>query len=281
MMTFLEAMPIGNAVRVFLSPPAGAENWVVLRNTTGIFSAYNDPTATQVFAGSNLTIDNVFMDTDALVNGNTYYYGDFSYNGTVWTAGTVMSVDPASTYTDQSVDMLVFLRTRIQAALTAEIARGLLTLPPDNTKGITVLNAPPLFETTTFPVVTVHLLKDAPEERFIGEQLIPDTDTAGVWQEGEGWLSRWTLAVVGWTLNPDERIALRQSLKRIVIGNLPIFNAVGAVQVDFSMEDVDLVTGYPAPVYQAMGTFTCLAPSLVTDNVGSITSVTATGSAEG
>lgn len=125
--------------------------------------------------------------------------------------------------------------------------------------------APPLFDETTFPVVTIHCTQDASGERAIGENMLGEQfdALADEWDISEGWLSRWDIQIIGWALNPDARIALRKVLKAIVIGNLPVFDAAGMVQVDFSQGDAEDFESFAAPVYQTMGRLTCMAPSAV------------------
>jgi hypothetical protein len=125
------------------------------------------------------------------------------------------------------------------------------------------LNAPPVFEETNWPVITVHVASDGSGERAIGDLIFPDAfdPVAGLWNESQGWLARVQLTVVGWSKNPDERIALRKALRKIVIGNLEVFDSVGMIAIDFSQSDVDELSAYPAPVYQSMCSFSCEAPA--------------------
>lgn len=273
MIEMLEPLSVGNAVRVVLSPPAGSLYWNVLRNTTGVFPSATDPNSTLVFQGS----DAAPVDTTGLVNGTKYYYNAFYWNGTTWTADTASSCTPNATYQDSSTDVLSVVRDRIDAGLQVEVARG--TLVPQS-GAIQVLTAPPVFQDTRWPVVTVHLLSEAPVVRGLGELVETDSfdTTAHLWDESEGWMARVQLAVIGWSQNPDERIALRQALRRLIVANLPVFDANGMLEIEFSQQDVDAISGeYPAPVYQSAGTFTCLAPVIVGDQVDAITDVQVTG----
>ena len=176
-------------------------------------------------------------------------------------------------YVDYSVDSLSLVRDRLAAGLAVEVARG--TLIP-STGAIPVLTAPPQFDDTRWPMVSVHLVSESPSERSIGEMLVSDSfdQDANQWTESEGWLANVQIAVIGWSMNPDERIALRKAIRRVVIGNLSVFDAAGMVTPEFSIQDVDSVAGeYPAPVYQAAGTFTCQAPVVVGDQVEPIVDV--------
>lgn len=268
----LQPLSVGNAIRVILDPPDGSLYWRILRNTTGTFSGEADPSSMLVYEG----VENFAVDTGSLQNGTPYYYCAFYWNGSTWAADTAASCTPNATYQDSSTDVLSVVRDRIDAGLQVEIARG--TLVPQSGE-IKVLTAPPFFQDTRWPVVTVHLLSEAPAERGLGEVLVPDNFdfSDGEWNEGEGWLARVQLAVIGWSENPDERISLRQALRRLIVANLSVFDSKGMIEIEFSQQDVDAISGeYPAPVYQSAGTFTCTAPILVGDQVDEITDVQVT-----
>jgi len=248
---------VGNAIKIFLAPPASAVGWILLRNLSGAFAAQNDPSAATIFSGNGETY---ILDVFALVNGTRYYYGVFYFDGAAWTAGNVVSATPNVSYSDQSVDVLGIVRDRLDVGLQNEIALGTLT-PACGV--IAVLNAPPVFEETNWPVITVHVASDGSGERAGGDLIFPDAfdPVAGLWNESQGWLARVQLTVVGWSKNPDERIALRKALRKIVIGNLEVFDRVGMIAIDFSQSDVDELSAYPAPVYQSMCSFSCEAPA--------------------
>ncbi len=273
MISMIQPLPVGNALRVYLLPPAGALANIVLRNTTGTFAGYNDPTATQVYQGTQ----NSVLDYQGLDNGTTYYYADFYLVGGSWVAGNVVSAVPASTYVDASTDALTLVRDRISAGMQAEVAAGSL-VPKSGL--IRVLTAPPVFDDTLWPVVVVHVESDGSDQRAIGEEIgasMPDPVT-GTWADSEGWQARVQLSVTGYSLNPDERISLRQAIRRVILANLPVFNSAGMTEVSFSQQDVEDFTSYGAPVYFTTGTFSCLSPAAVSDAVPAVTDVTVTSS---
>jgi hypothetical protein len=274
MIAMLEPLSVGNAVRVILSPPVGMLYWNVLRNTTGTFPSATDPNSVLVSQGNESSV----VDTTGLVNGTKYYYCAFYWNGSVWTADTPASVTPNATYQDGSTDALSVVRDRLAAGLAVEISRGALT---PLSGAIQVLTAPPVFQDTRWPVVTVHLLSETPAERALGEVFpapAQDITASALWDESEGWLARVQLAVIGWSQNPDERIAIRQALRRLVVANLSVFDSKGMIEIEFTQQDVDAVSGeYPANVYQSAGTFTCMAPVIVGDQVGEFSDVQVTG----
>ncbi|HET8550858.1 MAG TPA: hypothetical protein VFM97_00090 [Gammaproteobacteria bacterium] len=279
MIQLIQALHAGNALKLFLDPPDDASYWRVLRKTTDDIAGADDAAALKVYEGSDAPV----LDIDGLDNGTTYYYQVFYRIGDAWQASNVQSGVPATDYTDHNVDVLVLLRERLRAGLAVEVARGVLKpRRQDNSPRdcIDVLNAPPVFEETPWPVVTVHLIKDAPSEFFLGQTVAPDEAIDGGIEEYDGYFDRWHLKVMGWSLNPDERIRLRQAMKRIVLANTDVFAAEGLTEMQFDLEDAEAISGeYPAPVYQVAGTFTCLAPAFIgaTDDAITAVDVTATG----
>ncbi|HEX7642015.1 MAG TPA: hypothetical protein VF450_19540 [Noviherbaspirillum sp.] len=263
MISQIVPLAVGNALQVFLAPPADALSWRLLRNQSGTFVSQTDPAAVCLYSGNDLT---EVMDSDSLVNGTPYCYCVFYCDGTQWVPSAVAWSTPSSTYEDQSVDVLSIVRDRFDCGLQNEIVLG--TLSPSS-GAIAVLNAPPVFEETSWPVVTVHVTSDGSGERGLGELLFPDEfdPVSTRWTEAQGWLARVQLTIVGWSKNPDERIALRKALRKIVLGNLEVFDSAGMIHIDFSQQDVDELASYPAPVYQVMCTFSCEAPASVSKTV--------------
>lgn len=267
MINLLQVLPVGNAIRVFVSPPPGTVRWRVLRRTADAFTGFDDAGALLVYQGESVEV--AALDFEGLINGTLYWYKPYYWDGTAWTEAPAESTTPQSSFESGGVDVLSFVRDRISLGLKAEIARSRLTA--DRTGKIHCLNAPPQFDDSPWPVVTIHLDQDMPSERGLGEDLNDDQEVDAGWNVTEGWISRVDLTIVGWSLNPDQRIALRLALKRIIQANLPVFDAAGLAKIEFQQRDVDAVSGeYPAPVYQSMNSFSCLVPSYVTETVGAI-----------
>lgn len=267
MITMIQPLPIGNALRVFVQPPAGSVVWRVLRKASSTFLGESDPDAVVAYEGD----EKVFIDAAFLINEVMAFYKPFySVDGVVWTAGDVANGTPSSTYEDYTTDVLQVVRERIEAGLLVEIQRGNLV----NEIGyIQVFTAPPSLERDLrFPLVTVHLESESSSgERGIGDNISGDEfDPVGfAWVQSEGWLANVRLTFIGWSLNSDERIELRKALRRIVVGNMALFSDKGIEQIDFEQSDVDSVSGeFGAPMYQVMNTFTCLAPVRVGASTG-------------
>jgi hypothetical protein len=266
--SMITALPIGNAIRILIDPPAGALLWRVLRADGDSFSGESDPAATVVFQGTVISI----VDADCLVNGTHYTYGAFFYDGVQWSASDVAVCTPVASYEDKSTDVLSLVRDRIEVGLQNEVV--LKALSPQS-GFIEVRNAPPAFDDSSWPIVTVHVISDGSGDRALGEDLVGDSvdPLTGNWGEEDGWLARVHLVIVGWSKNPDERIALRKVLRRLVIGNLPVFDAAGMTHIDFQQTDQDEMGAYAVPVYQSVCTFTCNAPAAVGTALDLITDV--------
>lgn len=254
----IHGIAAGSALLLRLSASAGTKAQRLLRNTTGAFSGYNDPAATLL----TTKIVSSFLDY-TVTDGVTYSYQLFAYDGTAWRAdGPVVQAVSAATFQPQGGDALLTVRDRLDLGLEVLRARGVLK----HSKGhIPVLTAPPIKDEVDWPVVTVHLAQDVPQERGIGE--MPEADEFDVlteqWESFEGWLSNVQLTIMGWSYNPDERIALRRAIKSVLIANLAVFNAAGVQQVEVQQSDSEDFQSYGAPVYQVMTTFRCVAPSVV------------------
>src|ERR1700741_696045 len=167
MISTIEPIAAGNALRVFLQPPATAKSWRLLRKAEDSFVDENDPTAVLVYDGD----EKVIVDTASLLNEIPYFYKVFYFDGTSYAPSASQSGTAAARYTDLTVDVLSFVRERIELGLKSEIKRGVLT---HKNKAIPVLTAPPVFEDSVWPLVTVHLQNDAPGERALGEEIVED-----------------------------------------------------------------------------------------------------------
>lgn len=266
----IQPLPIGTALRLFLSPPAGASRWKILRKGADSFSGPDDAAAILVHEGDS----KVVLDARFLRNGIAAFYRPYYWIGGAWQPGATTSGTPAAIYEDASTDVQSIVRQRLEDGLAEEVRRGTLK----NELGyVQVFSAPPqVSDDLRFPLVTVELASEQPAVRGIGEGVIPDAfdPDAFEWADAEGWLSSVSLQVIGWSLNPDERIALRNALRRLVIGNLPVFDDAGMVQIEFSSQDVDLINGeFAAPLYQCLCTFSCMAPAIVRSSVDAIRDV--------
>lgn len=271
MIYMVQPLSVGNALRLYLEPPVSAVRWKILRKGSDSFTGHDDPSAAVIYEGNErVVVDARYLQNEVMAFYRPYYTAD----GATWTAGPTASGTPAATYEEQTSDVLTLLRERLEAGLQVEVQRGNLV----NELGyIQVYTAAPSLERDLkFPLVTLHLEDEEPSVRAVGEMIgVDDFDAiGGDWTETEGWLSNVTVSVIGWSLNGDERIELRKAIRRIIVANLGLFADQGWQQVNLSLRDMDALSGeYSAPVYQVMGTFTCLAPVAVGGHVSPIRTV--------
>lgn len=264
----VRVLPVGNALQLFLEPPANAEFWRVLRKQTDDFTGYDDPNAFVLVDGD----DKAPVDYLGLANGATYFYRAFYWSGSAWVASASASGVPQASYSDASVDVRTLLRERLEAGLKVEVQRGTL----EHEAGlIPVLMAPPVWGEVRWPLVTVHISNEADGQRAIGEHMFEDVQSLddGDYTEGEGYLGNNSYTIIGWSLNPDERHELAKAIRRILVANGQVFAAAGVITPAISIQDVEDFERYAAPVYQAMCTFTCQAPVLVSSQAPDVIDV--------
>lgn len=275
MISFAQSLPVGNAARVVLAPAAGAVKTRVLRKATDTIASAEDPEALVVHDGDG----SFFIDTSTLTNGATFYYQAFDSIDDAWVASPSVSVPILASAGMEGPDVLDLVRDRIEQALKVEVGAGRLR----HERGyIPCLTAPPAFDNVTWPIVSVHMRSDSDQVRALGELVGSDVfdPEDEEWGGGEGWLSAVTIDICGWSLNADERKALRKAIKKAVLGNLPVFDAAGMAQISLSQSDLEDFESYGAPVYQAMNSLQCLAPAVVSASTSSVTDVIAIADCE-
>lgn len=292
MISRAEPLAIGNAIRLYIAPPAGAWRWIVLRKTTddwlappetGDWGASNTYAPNAFYVGDPLPVDpaasvvydgdeRAALDYQALLNGVTYYYRAYYWNGLLWTldAETTVAI-PRATFRDTSPDPIALVRDRLDEGLAVYVARHEL-LPQAGTLQTThidVLIGPPQSKDTRWPVVTVKLASETPAEHAIGCDMGSEWYAASGEDEftgRTGWLSNIAIEVGAWSLNPDERMALHRALRALMVGNLPVFEAAGLQGAAWSPAAIEYLEGeYDAPVYTIAGTLGGLVFSGIDD----------------
>lgn len=270
MISQIVPLSAGNAIRATLQPPAGATRWRLLRKNSDDFTGEGDVAAHVVHDGTA----QVVLDRTNLQNGQAYFYRLYALIGSEWIASDTEAGTPIATYDGVGEDALGLLRDRIEAGLRVEVERGALR---PSSGVVMVRTAPPSTEDARFPIVSVHLNNESADARGIGDELSSSyIGDDGDWYDVTGWHAQTDIAVIAWCLNPDERIALRQSIRRVVQANLELFFEAGLTQVALSFSDVEDFERYDAPMYMAQGRFTCMAPYGVAMPTPAITDVQVT-----
>ncbi len=247
---------VGNALKLYLSPPAAAEYWRILRKGTNDIADPDDPAAVVIYEGDL----NAVTDTNALKNDVMMFYAIFYRVNGAWVAGNTSYGTPSASYVDYSTDVLGLVRDRLEAGLKVEVERGTIL----NDFGyIQVMTSPPVMNTNIgFPLVTLSLEEENPDVLGIGmdttgsyDDLEDELDLAGV-------INTVRLAITGWSLNPDERLVLRQAIRRVILANTDVFAGHGLALPSLSLRNVDAVNGEygDTPLFLVSGDFTCTAP---------------------
>lgn len=261
MISFLKSLPAGNAVQCVLAPLDGASRARVLRKATDDIVDQDDPEALAVFEGEALG----FIDTEKLTNGERYYYRVFRELDGVWAGWPSVSAVPAADPNLFGPDALVVVHDRLEAGLRNAVVAGKLHCEDGF---IQVIKEPVSYsDNTKWPVVSIHPGDDRVAYRGVGEVLEPDEFRAdeGDWADGEGWLSRISMTIIGWSMNGGVRNDLHRTIKQLLIANLSVFEDAGMTEIDLSFSAPDDTESYAAPVYMSVCTFTCVAPAIVRD----------------
>ena len=258
MLAMIYPLHAGNALRLMLMPPSGAVRLRVLRKTSGDFVSVDDPQAVVVYDGQAV---GSLTDFTAVQNGVTLHYMAFYHDGARWSPGGSKSAQAGVRYEDQSVDVPGILRDRLDLGLRQYVARGALK---HRSGHIPVMTASPMYEDTPMPVVTLHVDDDSAAEMGIGDEL----GELGIGDDGmghslDGWLSRYQIQVVAWSLNAEERETLRKAIKAVLLANGPVFEDAGLLQRTLSVSNQEDFTTYAAPVYKVVARFGCLASTAV------------------
>lgn len=282
MISMIQPIAAGNALRLFITPPTGAKYWRILKKGADNFTGEDDGAALIAYEGS----EDVVVDAHvaSLQNGVMKFFKPYyRMEDDSWEAGPTASATPAATYEDNTFDVQSFLRERIEAGLLVEVQRQNLTA---ELGFVQVYTAPPTLEQgLQFPLVTITMDGEDPAERGLGEDIAGEEyDAIGdEWFDSEGWLASVKLSIVGWSLNSDERLELRKALRRIVVANLPVLSSKGIDQIQVSWQDVDAVNGeYDANIFQVLASLSCVVPVQVghasgSDNIINTFEVTANG----
>lgn len=272
MISTIQQIFSGNALRLIIDPPANAKKWRVLRKGSDSFSGHTDTGAIVVHDGDC----RVILDDDSLTNNQPAFYRPYYWDGVTWTPGATKSGTPAATYQESTTDAQWLVRERLERGLAVEVERGNFQTELGY---IQVYTAPPSVDQgVRFPCVTVTLSCETPDERALGEDVIGMEMYDDEYFDSEGWLAQVQLEIVGWTLNSDERIELRKAIRRIIIANLTVFHSHGLAQINPVFQDVDAVSGeFNAPMYQVMCSFSCLAPVRVGANVDPLVNIEVRG----
>ncbi len=273
MILFATAMACGNAVSLLLRPATDSVESRVLRRTDDAFAGHDDSNAVLVREWESDEVDESVVDYADLDNGTAYHYRLYCLVDGEWVvSGDDHIVTPA--YVAEPLysapDVASLVRERMQLGLNAELLAGRLSHELGH---IPVLAVNPSVESVRLPVVTVILELRKADVRGIGEMLIPPEFDGTNWDVTEGWLDRSSVQVAVWALNHEDRLRLRDAVQRVLMLNLPVFDAAGLIEIDITETESSDFESFSAPVYQSVFDFSCLHTALVATQVPPITQV--------
>lgn len=248
MISFIENLPGGNAIRLVVTPEAGTTRWRVLRKTTSSFSGYDDPAA--VLITDSKIIDRTTMydhlDIDNLTNGTSYYYAIYEYDGTDWTAVNAKSIVSQDPITDVSADPFDTVIERIDQGLQAYLTRAGMT---PGLFTIAVRTIPPNLDRDPLPIVTVRVLQNEVIDWALACDVIPDEYLDPDWKENKGWFGKLVVEIRSFSPTSQVRNTLRKALQTVIQSNLSVFPAWGWYGVSFDQRDSEDYKSNNTPVF--------------------------------
>ena len=236
----------------------------ILRKPTNNISGPTDPDATVVYVGAGILCApyrNIYQPVDGITPGqyrqildtvdldyNTqYYYAIYAMD-----SGELSPSDPALVRATtphvsafEEIDILQTLIDYINPYMNAQIVTESLALRPS--QRINVLNGPPLLESATWPMVSVHLDDDHPSEFAVGDIVGSNSPTGDGIVHRRGYMSDVSISVVGWTENPDVRKSLYRNLKGCLISVRQLLENVGLMNIVLSGRYAEDFDNYQMP----------------------------------
>lgn len=261
--TYLSPLSCGNAIRLVVQPTLGEKRWRVLRKEVDDFSGQDDPSAFVVHDGG----ESFLTDSRLIVNGVAYFYVAYGLDAAgVWWGSGVRSAVPQATFTDLGIDVQEIVRERIEVTLASMIERSMVVVSQPS---IPVMSIPFYTQGGALPVVTVLYGGGSSVVRGVGELMSDDDDL--------GWVTAVTLEISLWTLNAQERNALRRALETAIAANLGVFEDQGIMLPEVqAVQDMEDTQSMNAPIYQTVIRFGCQVATAVTDEYGVISDVIST-----
>lgn len=254
MIIFIENVGPGSAIRIIVNPETGTGivRVKIIRNTTGVFIGPTDSNSELVDDRSVNSKESQygFVDINNLEDGTRYYYACYQYNGTSWIASNAKSIISERTMYTVGEDPYLNIISRVDLGLKGEIKDKTYI---SSTGEVPVVTIPPDRNFTNFPTVSIKVVSDEAADWSISNVIIPDKYLSPDWEESVGYFGRMVMEIRGWCNNADNRISLRQSLRRIVQSNLPVWGELGLFNITWSQRDSENYNTFNTPVYSTIG----------------------------
>ncbi len=251
----------GGAVHLVLCPPVGATQLVVLRRHDDAFNDdfTQDQSSVVIYRGG---ITNSILDWQGILPCVPHWYKPFYYVNNEWQSAAAQSITPTIETHPPLGDSLDVVRERVEIGLNALVAARHLHHPRQR---FHVLTAPPQMDDVVFPCVAVYLSRNNQEEQFVGSFI-----SEGKWDNNQvhgiyGGLGRYSVQIITFSLNHDERRLLRLSLRDILIANRDLFESLGMYEMQYNFHDDEDFQSYSAPMYRTTCEMDYLAFDVITD----------------
>ncbi|MCE2580784.1 hypothetical protein LDL36_20495 [Komagataeibacter sp. FNDCR1] len=238
----------GSAVRLIVSPPAGARYWRLLRGT--VAPTGPDDQAATVLASCSTVTDR--LDWQGLTDGTPYSYAVYYWDGAEWSAPDTAQATPAQAMDFDEVEPVSVLLERFRKGVAAELTAARIQVPSGEIK---VVSSPLMSDgRATWPMVVIHLNSSTPFAQFVGDEVRPPTDngdgTVSVWK---GEIYDYNVTVSGWSPNEVERLSLRKMLWRIFEANRLLLADLGFMNATLSQRDSEDLEQKNCPLFISEG----------------------------
>lgn len=221
MITYMTNVGTGQAIKILLEPTELKTR--LIKNETGVFTDENSGILLGEWTDSGAYLD------DAVVDGQTYYYATYSFDGHKWAPENGRSIVSQATFRPVYNDPVSCVYNRLVAGFKVERDQSRIHCADP----IDVLIAPATNETSVFPIVTLRCVSDSVDRFAIGASIIVDET------EALEWWGKMELRIEAISTNSVQRQELRRALRNIIQGNLGIFENYGYVALEFSQTDAE------------------------------------------
>lgn len=286
----LRNLPEGAAVAVYVTVPSDSVQLRIIRREDALPThetdlgqrgtlLFDDEPFLLGYDGARRGLTDFGTSLNPLVDDLEYFYGVFSQDSAGdWSAAAAASVTPKTKIELYAIDPQQIVVQRLEEKILRLLKAD--DLLPENQQrfgfrreilpqGIRVIDAFPFEGGPKWPVVSVHVEKDVYEEAFLGQAGVQsvgdfpdhhDENRAGVFDS--------ELAILGWTLNKEERAKVRVLLKAAIYEDLRFYERVGLQQLAIvgPADAEDFTLG--APIYNVVISLSCkvLAQTVVRED---------------
>jgi hypothetical protein len=116
MISAIQKIPAGDALRIWLSPPVKPSRIRLLRKEADTFTGWDDPDAFVVLDG----VERVVTDFTGLLDGVEVFYRAYYRVGSDWLATDSHAEAPGTSYLAKIIDPMMIVRDRLELGLRSE-----------------------------------------------------------------------------------------------------------------------------------------------------------------